>query len=118
MWVKFDEIGRAAEIFPVEMPGTEFVDGVDMETLIACRRVNGDWIPRDPGPPHQPTAEEIAAAQRERYEAALAARTEAVRAALMADPMYLDWQMGLVERTVWAVRAMQISASIPEPVEE
>ncbi len=77
MWVRFDDQGQAAWFGPAQVAGAEWVDGVDVDTLLTCRRTPaGDWVLRDPVPveAYEPTVEEIAEAERLAERAAEGAR--------------------------------------------
>lgn len=57
-WARFTEDGKAAWFGPAWVEGAEFVEGVDAETLITHRRVDGTWIPREPEPVADPVPPE------------------------------------------------------------
>jgi len=74
MWVLFNEDGSPRWIGPDQMVDAEWVEGVDEKTLLACRRVDGKWIMRDPVKVPEPTPEEIAAEAEAEKRAADAAK--------------------------------------------
>ena len=86
MWARFDEDGCAAWFGPEPVAGAEWIEGVDEDTLLTCRRVEGAWLPRPPVTPPEPTPEEIAAARDAEHQAALGARDAAIDAAIVANP--------------------------------
>jgi hypothetical protein len=65
----------------------------------------------------KPTAEELAAQQQAEQEAALAARDQALRAALAeeADPLFFKWQRGEGTESDWLARIAEVKARFPAP---
>lgn len=51
IWVRFNEAGEASWFGPERVKGSQLVFGVTPETLIACRLVDGEWLPRVPAAP-------------------------------------------------------------------
>ena len=58
-WVRFTDDGIPAWFGPAWVDGAEFVEGVPAETLITHRRVDGEWVLREPGPPAEPEPPQI-----------------------------------------------------------
>lgn len=56
-WVIFNADGVPTSFSGLELPGAEWVE-VDHKTLETCRRVNGEWVKRDPEPPVEYTPPE------------------------------------------------------------
>jgi hypothetical protein len=118
-WVRFTDTGLAAWFGPAWVEGAEFVEGVDAETLITHRKVDGAWLPREPEPPNQPTPEEIAAEKAEAARQAELARDEALRQALAeeADPMFFKWQRDECDREDWLAKVAEVKARFPKLVD-
>lgn len=73
MWVRFDDQGCPAWFGPVQVEGSEWVDGVNERVLLTMRRVAGEWVAREHAEPKEPTAEEIEAHMAEQAAAERAA---------------------------------------------
>lgn len=98
--------------------GSEPVDGLTVEFLAANRRTTrGNWVARSPVVAAEPTAEELAQQREADYQAALAARDEAVRLALAAeaDPQFFRWQRGEVAKEDWLATVAEVKARFPKP---
>jgi hypothetical protein len=54
LWVRFTDDGIPAWFGPAWVDGAEFVEGVTGETLITHRRVDGEWVLREPVKPTDP----------------------------------------------------------------
>lgn len=65
LWVRFTDDGIPAWFGPAWVEGSEWVEGVPAETLITHRRVNGEWVKRDPVPPAEPEPPKIDPAAQE-----------------------------------------------------
>lgn len=65
----------------------------------------------------EPTVEDLAAATEAAYQAALADRDQAVRAALAAeaDPLFFRWQREEATRDDWLAAVAAVKARFPRP---
>jgi hypothetical protein len=119
LWVRFTDDGIPAWFGPAWVDGAEFVEGVTGETLITHRRVDGEWVLRDPQP--QPTPEEIEAlAKAQAADAAAFAeeqRDAALREALAdeADPVFFKWQRDEATRADWLAKVAEVKSRFPKP---
>ena len=98
--------------------GSEPVDGLTVEFLAGHRRTTrGNWVERSKVVAAEPTAEELAQQREADYQAALAARDEAVRLALAAeaDPQCFRWQRGEVAKEDWLATVAEVKARYPKP---
>ena len=98
--------------------GSEPVDGLTVEFLAGHRRTaKGNWVARSPVVAAEPTEDEIAARREADYQAALAARDEALRQALAAeaDPQFFRWQRGEVAKDDWLAAVAEVKARFPKP---
>lgn len=114
-WARFTEDGKAAWFGPAWVEGAEFVEGVDADTLITHRRVDGAWIPREPEPVAEPTPEEIAAMAEADWQAALATREAQIDAAILASPAYRQFLRGEMTLTAYRDAASAIAEGFPMP---
>jgi hypothetical protein len=98
--------------------GNEPVEDLTIEFLAAHRRTaKGKWVARTPVAEVEPTAEEIAQLHEAEYQAALAARDEALRQALAAeaDPVFFRWQRDLATKEDWLAAVAEVKARFPKP---
>ena len=98
--------------------GSEPVDGLTVEFLAGHRRTGrGKWVERTPPVAVEPSAEDIAAEREAEYQAALAARDEALRLSLAAeaDPLFFRWQRGEVGKEDWLAAVAGVKARFPKP---
>ena len=98
--------------------GSEPFDGLTVEFLAGHRRTaRGKWVERTPPVTVEPSAEDIAAEREAEYQAALAARDEALRLALAteADPLFFRWQRGEVGKEDWLAAVAEVKARFPKP---
>lgn len=58
-WVRFDEEGHAAWFGPSWVEGAVWVEGVDFNTLVSCRYVNGEWFLKEVKIVDTPTVVEL-----------------------------------------------------------
>ena len=121
IYIKFTEDGIPGWFGASPIDGAQSVDvtfaGDDPTLFLAShRRVSGDWVLRDPVKVIPPTAEEIAAEQEAAYQAAVAAREEAVDAAILASPAYRSFIRGDMTLTAYRDAASEIEAQFPMPV--
>lgn len=116
--VLFTEDGIPGWIGSEPREGSEPVEGLTVEYLAGHRRTaKGKWVERGPVAAPKPSAEEIAAQREAEYQAALAARDEALRLALAAeaDPQFFRWQRGEVEKEDWLAVVAEVKARFPKP---
>ena len=116
--VLFTEDGIPGWIGSEPRDGSEPVDGLTVEFLAGHRRTTrGKWVARSPVVGAEPTAEEIARQREADYQAALAARDEALRLALAAeaDPQFFRWQRGEVAKEDWLATVAEVKARFPKP---
>lgn len=98
--------------------GSEPVDGLSIAFLAAHRRTEaGQWVVREPAKAEPCTEEELEAQARAAYEAALLARDDALREALVreADPVFFRWQRGECTRDDWLTAVAEVKARFPKP---
>jgi hypothetical protein len=116
--VLFTEDGIPGWIGSEPREGSEPVEGLTVDYLAGHRRTaKGKWVARSPVAAPEPTADEIAAQRKADYQAALAARDEALRQALAAeaDPQFFRWQRGEVEKEDWLAAVAEVKARFPKP---
>lgn len=116
--VLFTEDGIPGWIGSEPREGSEPVEGLTVEFLAQHRRsARGKWVARSPVVAATPSEEEIAAQREADYQAALAARDEAVRLALAAeaDPQFFRWQRGEVSKEDWLAAVAEVKARFPKP---
>jgi hypothetical protein len=116
--VLFTTDGIPGWIGSAPQDGSEPVEGLTVEFLAAHRRTaGGKWVARDPVVAVQPTEEEIAAEREAEYQAALAARDEALRQALAAeaDPVFFRWQRDEAGKEDWLAAVAAVKARFPKP---
>lgn len=110
-WVRFTADGTP-EWFGVEpIDGAEWVEGVDRETLVTFRRVNGKWVDRLPEPEAKPDPATLEA----EYQEALQVRQAQVLDAIASSDVYARFMMGQMTLTAYRDAAAEIAASIPMP---
>jgi hypothetical protein len=122
-WAQINDEGFASPIWFSEQPGAEELDFPEIESadaliefLAGHRRTDaGEWVPRDPVKPVEPTAEELAAMAEADYQARLAAWNAEVDAAIVASPVYRQFIRGEMTLTAYREAAADITASIPKP---
>ena len=115
MWVLFTDDGSPRWFGPSPVAGAELIEGVDQPTLLACRRVNGEWALRDPVEVIPPTADEIAADLEAVYQAALVARDDAIDAAVTTSAAYRSFIRGGMTLTAYREAAAEIEDQFPIP---
>jgi hypothetical protein len=116
--VLFTEDGIPGWIGSEPQDGSEPVDGLTVDFLAAHRRTaKGKWVERGPVVAPKPTEEELAAQREAEYQAALAARDEALRLALAAeaDPLFFCWQRGELAKEDWLAAVAEVKARFPKP---
>jgi sugar phosphate isomerase/epimerase len=116
--VLFTEDGIPGWIGSDPRDGSEAVEGLTVAFLAAHRRTaRGKWVARAPVEPVEPSAEEIAREREAAYLATLAARDEALRAALAAeaDPLFFRWQRDEVAKEDWLAAVAEVKARFPKP---
>lgn len=116
--VLFTEDGIPGWIGSVPREGSELVEGLTVDYLAAHRRTaKGRWVARSPIAAAMPTEEELSAQREADYQAALAARDEALRLALAAeaDPQFFRWQRGEVDKADWLAAVAEVKARFPKP---
>lgn len=116
--ILFTEDGIPGWIGSEPREGSEPVEGLTVEFLAQHRRsARGKWVARSPVVAATPSEEEIAAQRAADYQAALAARDEAVRLALAAeaDPQFFRWQRGEVSKEDWLAAVAEVKARFPKP---
>jgi hypothetical protein len=122
-WAHFTADGCASPIWFSEHDGAEKLDFPEIESadglielLAGNRRTDaGEWVPRDPVKPVEPTAEELAAMAEAGYQARLGAWEAEVDAAITASPVYRQFIRGEMTLTAYREAAADITASIPKP---
>jgi hypothetical protein len=98
--------------------GSEPVEDLTVAFLAGHRRTaRGKWVERGPVEEVEPSAKEIEAQREAEYQAALAARDEALRLALAAeaDPLFFRWQRGEVGKDDWLAAVAEVKARFPKP---
>ena len=110
-WVRFTTDGTPEWFGVDQIDGAEWVAGVDRETLVTRRRVNGKWVDRLPEPEAKPDP----AALEAEYQEALAAREGEIDAAVTASDAYRRFIRGQMTLTAYRDAAAEIAASIPMP---
>lgn len=98
--------------------GSEPVADLSVEFLAAHRRTaKGKWVERAVAVPVAPTPEEVAALREADHQAALQARSDALREALSreADPVFFQWQRGEATEADWLGRVEAVKARFPKP---
>ncbi|HLQ20570.1 MAG TPA: hypothetical protein VK146_16485 [Tabrizicola sp.] len=116
--VLFTEDGIPGWIGDAPREGSEVVEGLSLDFLAAHRRTSrGKWVARSISAPPDPTPEEVAALQEAAWQAALADRDLAVRAALAAeaDPVFFRWQRDEATRDDWLAAVAEVKARFPRP---
>jgi hypothetical protein len=116
--VLFTEDGIPGWIGSDPRDGSEAVEGLTVAFLAGHRRTaRGKWVARTQVEPVGPSAEEIAREREAAYQATLAARDEALRAALAAeaDPLFFRWQRDEVTKEDWLAAVAAVKARFPKP---
>lgn len=116
--VLFTENGIPGWIGSAPREGSEPVEDMTIEFLAAHRRTaKGKWVARLQPVPSEPTPEELAAQRAAEYQAALAARDQALREALAAeaDPLFFLWQRGEAVKEDWLAAVAEVKARFPKP---
>lgn len=116
--VLFTEDGLPGWIGSEPREGSEPVEGLTIDFLAGHRRTaKGKWVERTPVQPSLPTAEEIEAQREADYQAALAQRDEALRAALAAeaDSLFFRWQRDEVTKEDWIAAVAEVKSRFPKP---
>ncbi|MES2914258.1 MAG: hypothetical protein V4753_03965 [Pseudomonadota bacterium] len=117
--VLFTNDGIPGWIGSAPREGSEPVEDLTIEFLAGHRRTTrGKWVARTPVAEAEPTAEEIARQHEADYQDALAARDEALRAALAAeaDPVFFRWQRDLAAKEDWLAAVAEVKSRFPKPV--
>lgn len=105
-----------APIDGAELVDVTFIGGDPNPFLASHRRVNGEWVLRDPVKVIPPTADEIEAEREAVYQAAVATREDAIDAAILASPAYRSFIRGDMTLTAYREAASDIEAQFPMPV--
>ncbi len=116
--ILFTEDGIPGWIGSEPREGSEPVDGLSIAFLAEHRRTSrGKWVARTPPVAVEPSPEDIAAEREAEYQAALAARDEALRQALAAeaDPLFFRWQRDEVGKEDWLAAVAGVKARYPKP---
>lgn len=116
--VLFTEDGIPGWIGDTPREGSERLDGLTVDFLASHRRTSrGKWVARAAPVQVEPTVEDLAAAAEAAYQAALADRDQAVRAALAAeaDPLFFRWQREEATRDDWLAAVAAVKARFPRP---
>ena len=116
--VLFTEDGIPGWIGSAPCKGSEAVEDLTVAFLAAHRRTRkGNWVARDVPVPTAPLPEDLAVEREAGYQAALAARDEAVRLALAAeaDPQFFLWQRGKATKEDWLATVAEVKARFPKP---
>lgn len=116
--VVFTEEGIPGWIGSEAREGSEPVENLTVEFLAAHRRTaRGKWVARAAAKPEEPSPEALAEAQETAYQAALADRDQALRAALSAeaDPFFFRWQRDEVSKEDWLAAVAGVKARHPKP---
>jgi hypothetical protein len=98
--------------------GSEPVEDMTIEFLAAHRRTaKGKWVARTQPVPTEPSPEELALQREAEYQAALAARDQALREALAAeaDPQFFRWQRDEAAKEDWLATVADVKARFPKP---
>jgi hypothetical protein len=116
--VLFGQDGIPGWIGDEPREGSEAIEGLTIAFLAGHRRTaRGKWVARPPVQPVEPTPEEMKLRREAEYQAALAARDEALRLALAneADPQFFRWQRGEVTKEDWLDCVAAVKARFPKP---
>jgi acyl-CoA reductase-like NAD-dependent aldehyde dehydrogenase len=113
-WVHFDNEGRASHFSGIPFKDAEWVEGVDDKTLITHKRVEGEWVIREPVVSVAQKDESSLQAAR---EAAEQNRDSILRLTLAAeaDPLFFKWQRGEATKEEWLAKVEEIKARCPKP---
>jgi hypothetical protein len=116
--VLFTEDGIPGWIGSAPREGSEPVEDMAIEFLAAHRRTaKGKWVVRAQPVPSEPSAEDLALQREAEYQAALAARDDALRLALAAeaDPQFFRWQRGEASKENWLATVADVKSRFPRP---
>lgn len=116
--VLFSGDGTPVWVGPEPREGSEPVEELTVEFLAGHRRTaKGAWVDRPVAVARQLSAEEEAVLREAEYQAALAARDQALREALAveADPLFFQWQRGEVDKDDWLAAVAEVKARHPKP---
>jgi hypothetical protein len=116
--VLFTKDGVPAWIGQEPRAGSEAVEELTVDFLAAHRRTSrGAWVLRPVPVIVAPSAEDIAAQRAAAYQAALAARDQALREelAVEADPLFFLWQRGEAAKADWLAAVDAVKARYPKP---
>ncbi|MBL9054286.1 MAG: hypothetical protein JNN02_11205 [Tabrizicola sp.] len=115
MFAIFTEDGIPRWFGPEAVAGAVPVDGVSKETLLTCRLVAGEWLPRPVNLPPLPTPEEIDAQREADFQIRLEAWEAEVDAAIESSQAWRAYRRGEMTLSAYREAAQAIRDSFPLP---
>lgn len=115
MFAIFTEDGIPRWFGPEPVSGAVPVNGVARETLLTCRLVAGEWVPRPVQLPPEPTQEEIDAQREADYQMRLETWESEVDAAIETSMAWRAYRRGEMTLSAYREAAQSIRDSFPLP---